>query len=490
VTDPHSGPVTGAQHPGPDESPARTRSVRELFTSRYAALAVGVLLLEFSAGVTVYISAAVVPVVIADLHAAREYPLVVSATSVGLFASLAVAARLLRRIGPRPVLAIGLATTVAGAVVSAAAGSAMVFAVGRLAASLGSGLLGVFGTTAVIAAVPQGYRIRLLALTSAMWIIPGMVGPASAVAVLHAIGWRWTLLLALPLVLAARILVGRAGLRAMPAGGTGRDEDSGVRSDRPLLLTLLLPAGMALFVFGSAGPLGSWSLIGLVIATAGAIALLPPGTVRLADGPPRYLALLAVVAVGYFGADALLTAIGTRADGLALMWVSVALGAAAVCWSLGSMVQPRISGSHGQRTGTVMVSGIAVMAVGAVAVVVLQRTGAISGPALLATWCVTGAGMGLAYPILYFRATTVTETQRWDAGTLATAVLVAESTGSVLGGAVGSAIVDGAQRIGASEASGLHAAMGVFAAVLVLAVPVALVRRRRGAIANRVAATS
>jgi MFS family permease len=434
--------------------------------------------LEFSAGITVYVSAAVVPVVIADLHAAREYPLIVSATSVGLFASLAVAARLLRRIGPRPVLAVGLVVTVAGAVVSAVAGSALLFAIGRMAAALGSGLLGVFGTAAVIAAVPQGYRVRLLALTSAMWIVPGMVGPAAAVAVLHAIGWRWTLLLALPLVLVARILVGRAGLRAAQPERPGGDEDP---ASRPLLLTLLLPAGMALFVFGSAGPLGSWALVGLVVATVGALALLPPGTVRLTDGPPRHLALLAVVAVGYFGADSLLTAIGTRADGLALMWVSVALGAAAVCWSLGSMVQPRISGSHGQRAGAVMTSGIAVMSVGAVIVVVLQATGAVSGPALLASWCVTGAGMGLAYPILYFRATTASTAQRWDAGTLATAVLVAESTGSVLGGAIGSAIVDGAQRVGATEAAGLHAAMVVFAAVLAPAVPVALVGRRHRA---------
>src|SRR5699024_1137946 len=125
------------------------------------------------------------------------------------------------------------------------------------------------------------------------------------------------------------------------------------------------------------------------------------------------LALLAVISVGYFGADALLTAIGTRADGLALMWVSVALGAAAVCWALASMLQPRLSGSHGQHSGRVMVTGTAVMAAGAAVVVLLQATRTISGPALLAAWCVAGAGMGLAYPILYLRSTTANPAQRW-----------------------------------------------------------------------------
>jgi MFS family permease len=480
VTEPPTAPADLSA-----SSPERTRSIRELFASPHAALAVGVLLLEFSAGLTVYVSAVVVPAVIADLHAARDYPLIVSATSVGLFLSLAAAARLLRRIGPRPVLAAGLVLTVAGAVVSAAAGSALVFACGRFAAALGSGLLGVFGTAAVIASVPQGYRTRLFALTSAMWILPGMVGPSAAVAVVHAVGWRWTLLMVVPLVLLARILVGRAALRA----GTG-PRDDGVTERRPLAVSLLLPAGMALFVFGSAGSLGNWSLFGLAIALIGAVGLLPAGTARLAAGPPRFLALLAVVCFGYFGADALLTAIGTRADGLPLIWVSVALGASAVCWSLGSMLQPRLSGSHGQRGRAVLATGAATMAVGAGGIVVMQTAGVVTGSLLLIAWCVAGFGMGLAYPILYLQSTTATPSRALDAGTLATAVLVAESVGSVLGAAAGSAIVDVAQRIGASEADGLHASMIAFTTALAMGVPIALLRHRDGPARAAVAAGS
>jgi MFS family permease len=467
------------------DAPERTRTIRELFASRHAALAVGVLLLEFSAGLTVYVSAVVVPAVIADLHAARDYPLIVSATSVGLFLSLVAAARLLRRIGPRPVLAAGLILTVAGALVSAVAGSALVFACGRFAAALGSGLLGVFGTAAVIASVPPGYRTRLFALTSAMWILPGMIGPSAAVALVHAVGWRFTLLTVVPLVLVARILVGRAALRT---GAHARDETPVER--RPLSVSLLLPAGMAFFVFGSAGSLGNWSLLGLAVALVGAVGLLPAGTVRLADGPPRFLALLAVVCFGYFGADALMTAMGTRADGLPLIWVSVALGASAVCWSLGSMMQPRLSGLQGQRGRAVLATGAGTMAAGAGGIVAMQSVGAVTGPLLFAAWCVTGFGMGLAYPILYLRSTTATATRALDAGTLATAVLVSESVGSVLGAAAGSAIVDVAQRIGASEAEGLHASMFAFTAALVLGVPIALMRRREGAARAAVTAGS
>lgn len=477
---------------------ARTRTIRELFRSPYAFLAVGVLLLEFSAGVTVYVTTAVLPAVIADLDAARYYPLIVSAASVGLFGSLVLAQHLLRLVGARTMLAVGLAATVLGSAASALAPSALAFAAGRLVAALGSGLLGVFGTTAVIATVPPGYRVRLFALTSAMWIVPGMVGPAGAVSMLHLIGWRWTMVLVLPLVLTARVLVARAGLGTSAAAVPARDSapveagraacgdvaTHGARRPRRngnLSASLLLPVGMALFVFGSAGPLGPWSYLGLLVAAAGAVALLPAGTVRLADGPPRFLALLAVVSFGYFGADSLLTAIGTRADGLPLMWVSVALGAAVVCWSLTSMIQPRVSGSHGQFAGRVLTAGIALMALGAGTVVLLQTSGVISGPTLLAAWCVTGAGMGLIYPILYLRATTGTAAEHGDPGALATAVLVAESAGSVLGGAVGSAIVDGAQGIGFSESAGLHAAMAVFAAVLVAALPVAMISHRPSA---------
>src|SRR5690606_7638800 len=134
---------------------------------------------------------------------------------IGLFLSLALAGRALTRFGGAAVLAAGLVLTIAGSLVAATALSPLVFAIGRLATALGSGLLGVFGTSTVIATVPQGYRVRLLALTSAMWILPGMAGPSLAVAAVHAVGWRWTLVMVVPLVLAARALVGRAALRAM-----------------------------------------------------------------------------------------------------------------------------------------------------------------------------------------------------------------------------------------------------------------------------------
>lgn len=469
------------------EEATRTRSIRELFTSPHAALAVGILLLEFSTGVSIYLTGVVVPAVIADLDAAGEYPLILSATAVGLFLSLALASRSLARFGGGRVLAAGLALTVIGAVVSAAAVDPWMFAVGRLAAAFGSGLLGVFGTSAIIASVPQGYRVRLLALTSAMWIIPGLLGPPVAVVSVQAVGWRITLLLVLPLVLVARVLVGRSAIRAMRPSATvdPAHGPNGSRDRRTFLLTLLLPAGMAVFAFGSGTAVGPYALAGLVAAVAGSLFLLPAGTWRAAPGPPRYLALLAVVSFGYFGTDSLMTAIGTRADGIPLAWMSTALGASAVCWSLGSLVQPRLSGRSGERTEGVLRVGVSIMALAAAALVGVQAAGALTGPLVLLCWSVVGAGMGLAYPTMYLRSITVPGSEAGSdttmAAALATAVLVAESIGTVIGTATGSAVVDIAQQVGRTEADGLHAATVAFVAALVTAAALAVAGGRRPA---------
>jgi MFS family permease len=435
----------------------RTRSARELFTSEHGARAAGVLLLEFSAALSVYVSAVTVPRVVGDLDAAGEYPLIVSGASVGLFLALALARRTVTRFGGAAVLGMGLVFTVAGAVVSASAPTAVAFALGRLSTGLGSGLLGVFGVSTVIATVPQHYRVRLVALTASVWILPEIVGPSLAVVAIHLVGWRWTLLLPVPLVLLARALVGRAALQA--ADHVRDREESRSGGLRRPAVAFLLPFGMAVFVFGSATALGSWALIGLGLAVVGALGLLPPGTVRAAPGPPRWLALLAVVSVGYFGADALLTSIATRADGIGLAWVSVALGAAAVGWALASMLQPRLTGVTGARASAVLRLGLGLMTSAAAVLVVLQLTGTVSGPLMLAIWPVAGVGMGFLYPAVYLRATTAEMRGPLSgapaAAILATAVLVAESAGSVIGGALGSGVVDLAQRLGTSEATGV-----------------------------------
>ena len=88
-----------------------------------------------------------------------------------------------------------------------------------------------FGVSAVIRELDERVRARVVAASSAMWILPAFVGPPGTLALEHAVGWRWALLAPVPIVLAGRFLVAgaathRAG-RAGAAAGRAHAADPG-----------------------------------------------------------------------------------------------------------------------------------------------------------------------------------------------------------------------------------------------------------------------
>lgn len=443
-----------------------TVSYRGLLRSKYGRIALGVIVLEFFTGLSVYITFVVVPNVLVDLHAVGAYPLVVSSNSVGIFLAFALAQRVLRTAGGPLTLAGGLTLSVLGAAASATATNPYIFAVGRFAGAFGGGLLGVFGLSVVIGTMPVRYRQQLIALTSAMWIIPGLFGPSLALASEHFMGWRLTILLAVPGQITARILLGRAALSS-PARSNPSATTSIGRS-------LLLPLGMAIFVGLSGTSLSGWSWAGLVLALWGAWAILPRGVFRFAAGPPRSMALLAITALGYFGASELATTMAQRADAIPARWIALSLGGSAVMWSLASIAQPRLSGAGMRRQVPIMRGGLVLMLLSFALIASLQQLGSLRSPVVACCWIVAGAGMGLAYPAIYLCATTDTRSTPLNADALATGVSLSESLGSILGAAIGSGVVQVAIETGFGECAGLHCAMLLYAVVLSCAVVLSL----------------
>lgn len=443
---------------------AHTTTYRGLFASEHGPLAVGILLLEVGAAMTVYIGAVVLPRAMVDLDAADAYPVLLSAGSVGAFLALAVAQPLRRACGAGRLLLLGLVLTIVGTLLTAGSGQAVGYGGGQAIASFGSGLLGVLGLGVVIESMPIAYRTRLLALTSAMWVLPGLIGPPLALLAQTSLGWRGALLVPLPVLLGARLLVARAVLSA-PTTAPVRDVP------RRWGIRLLLPLGMAVFVLGS-GLHTWWGWLGLTVALAAGLRLLPAGTVPAAPGPPRHLLVLFLVAAGYFGARGLLTLSTVRADGLPVAWATVALGVSAVLWGLTSLAVPRLVGSDQQHRERVLRTGVGMIA-GAVSVwgaaALLGWTG---GPLLLLVWCLAGTGMGLAYPVLYVGATHADAgdgSSGLDGSSLAAAVLLAEHLGVETGTALGSGVVDLLISVAADEPLGLHLSTVLFGALLALA---------------------
>jgi MFS family permease len=419
-------------------------------------LAVGIVALEFAAAVSTFVASTLLPVVTTELAARDRLGLLVAGGTLGLFVALPLAGTVLRRLGAGRTLALGTAVYAGGLVTAATAQQAWVFALGQFAAGTAGGLLAVFGISAAIRQLDEALRLKVVAASSAMWILPAMVGPAATLALEHTVGWRWTLLVPVPVVLAGRLLVVRAvrdsaGTSGSAGAGSAGTAGSAEDGERLRPGGLLVPLGAAAVVLAP----GVWPVAaaGAVVAVAGTVTLLPAGTGRLRRGAPAALAAMTLFGAGYVGADSLITVLLTDGYGVSLARAAVVLGAAPFAWGLTSLVVT--------RTGPERQVPAAGLALTAVAVGVLAAGPGVLGFAgALVAWGLAGAGVGLAYPGLYLRSTTAHGNSA-GAAELAAAVITAEAIGGLLGRTGGGTL--------ASIDGGLPVAYGTFAVLLALA---------------------
>jgi MFS family permease len=410
-------------------------------------LAVGIVALEFAAAVTGFVASTLLPVVAGDLGARNELGLLIAGTTLGLFVALPLASRVLRRLGTRGTLAAGMLAYLGGLALAASARTAWMFALGQFSTGLAGGLLAVFGISSAIRHLDERLRIRVVAASSAMWILPALAGPAATLGLEHLVGWRWTLLMPVPFVLLGRLLVVRA------AG----DDPSAQAAPRPLGRTLLIPLGAVCVVLS-----GGWwplAIIGSLITVIGMLTVLPAGTARLRPGTPAALGAMVLFAIGYFGADSLITVLLTSGFRMSLGQAAIVLSAAPLGWAVTSLLAAQFTSKRTKRSFPT--AGLSLTAL-ATAVVAAELATGGSFVVVLIAWAMGGIGVGLAYPGLYIRATTA-GSSGFTATELATAVITAECTGQLLGRAVGGTLSS------AADPGGLFASYLLFAVALIAA---------------------
>jgi MFS family permease len=409
-------------------------------------LATGIVALEFAAAVTGFVASTLLPVVAGELDARGDLGLLIAGSTLGLFVALPLASRVLGRLGPRGTLAAGMVAYLGGLALAASARTAWMFAAGQFAGGLAGGLLAVFGISSAIRHLDERLRVRVVAASSAMWIVPALVGPAATLGLAHLVGWRWTLLVPVPFVLFGRFLVVRA-VRDDPAARPG---------PRPLGRTLLVPLGAAGVVLSA----GWWPLAvaGAALTVAGTISILPAGTARLRPGTPAALGAMVLFAVGYFGADSLITVLLTSGFRMSIGQAAIVLSAAPLGWAVTSLLATRFTSRRFPVTG---------LGLTALGTAVLAAELAVDGPfaVVLAAWAVAGIGVGLAYPGLYISATTA-GSSGFTAAELATAVITAECVGQLLGRAVGGTLSSAGDS---GDSGGLFASYLLFAVALIAA---------------------
>nr|WP_225954955.1 MFS transporter [Kibdelosporangium phytohabitans] len=407
-----------------------------------------------------------------DLGAtAGEGQLVLAGYTLTYACSLIVSARLGDRYGYRRLFVVGMAVFTAASVGAAAAPSAWVLIIGRLAQGFGSGLMAPQILSIIQSAVPAHRRPAALSAFGATMAAASLAGPVLGGVLIQldplGLGWRAAMLLTVPVGVAALAL---SPALPIPERRTAKRVD-------PVGASLSL-LGLALLVFplttgqDAGRPLWTWVSLALaaVALTGFAISqrrvadpLVHPSTV--AEPATRWG--LGVVLVFNAGVPSFTLSLSTHLQG-AQGWSPLQAGLGVTPYAIGALAGSAVATSLGRRYGPWALAA-APLAMGLVSLVVPMTISDLLWVYWLAL-CLGGFGFGV------FTASAFTQIITRVRPEAATSVSGLFPTAQQLGGTLG---VTFAGMAYAAPGDALWNAMTYEAAAFALAAVCAAVFARR-----------
>lgn len=365
-----------------------------ILSPRYRAITLGMIALISLTAFEALAVATAMPTVATELGGVGLYALAFGGTLAASVVGMTLAGRLADSRGPALALWRGVAWFVAGLLLAGFAPTMSLLLFGRIVQGFGAGMLNVALYVVVGRVFPKELRPRVFAAFAAAWVIPSLVGPSIAAAIVEYAHWRWVFL-AVPLLAVPAALVLRSGLRAVPA--VPASAPSSLRRVGWALGAAL--GAVALHYAGQQrGALAAVLIAASVIAIlVSAVRLLPEGTLRARRGLPSVIALRGIAAAAFFGTETFLPLMLSREHGLSPGWAGLALTIGALGWSAGSQYQGR---GHWRRSRSQLVQAAMAVIVVGIAVIATALVPGVPAAVSMIGWLLAGLGMGVVYPSL------------------------------------------------------------------------------------------
>ncbi|MFI0932831.1 MFS transporter [Streptomyces sp. NPDC021019] len=316
-----------------------------IFSRPYAAATLTFATVMFLTGFAALAVVPTLPTAAEDLDGVSLFPLVAGSFVAASLLGGVLGGHWADRAGARRPLALGMILSVVTLLVSASSVSIWQLVIGRFVDGLAAGMVAVSVTTAIGQSYPEYLRPRMLAMMSASWIIPSLVGPPVAGVVAEVWSWR-TVFYGLAVLTALPAIALVAVLRRAPEGDETQAPPAEERASRPpLVVAGMLSLGAALGQYGVSG----WDARHLLFVVAGVVLLvvfaprlLPQGTWRSARGLPTAVLLRGLTSGTYFTVEALVPLMLITERRVAAVTVGVAFTASAVLWAVASWAQGKL----------------------------------------------------------------------------------------------------------------------------------------------------
>jgi len=381
-----------------DEVAGASQETGSLFDRRYRGTTIGAIVLVALYAFEALAVATAMPTVAQALDGLPLYALAFGGTLASSVVGMVACGRWADLRGPAPPLRHGIVWFSLGLLIAGFAPSMEVLLLGRIVQGFGGGLMSVALYVAVGRVYPPAMHPRIFASFAAAWVVPAVIGPTIAGALVEHLGWRWVFL-SVPLLAMAAAAFVLPAVRGLGAADGHAHDDEGVQPHR---LPWAIGAALSALALHYAGQLhhGGGALMLAVSAIALILCawhLLPRGTLRAARGLPTVVMMRGIASGAFFGTEVFIPLLLSRERGLSPTMAGAALTLGALGWSLGSWYRSRSSQPFSPpqllRIGmSMVVTGIAGVAC-AVSPSVPVSVGVVG-------WIAAGFGMGLLFPTL------------------------------------------------------------------------------------------
>ena len=277
-----------------------------------------------------------------------------------------------------------------GLVVGGFASTMWMLILGRFLQGLGAGASSPIIYAAIARTYSKAAQVRMFAVTSTAWVVPGVVGPGLAGLVSDHVGWRWVFLGLLPLVaLAAIITVPKLDNTA--SSGVAAVPFRAVDIARFTIGAGLLLAALA----GSALPIGALlALSGIACGAGSARRIFPAGLLRLEPGTAATVALRGLLTWAFIMVDAFVPLVISGIRGRSVLVSSVFVTTTTLCWTIGAWIVDRLQQRHGPAW--LVRRGFLLLAIGTLVELLLVFRSVSLAYAFVGA-VIVGLGLGLSY---------------------------------------------------------------------------------------------